>query len=119
MLVTIVIAMKDIRAKVWSKLEYKNPKDWLLKLDKIERDVLPHVVYKKAQTLRTHKLMWPLQARQAGILTYGVGLLLDRTINFAMYEDSVFDYISRFLLDNIDTYVPVQLKDWVPESINQ
>lgn len=33
--------MNDIRTKIWSKLKCKSPKDWLVELDRLEKEVVP------------------------------------------------------------------------------
>ncbi|MGB6839013.1 MAG: hypothetical protein WBD86_00510 [Microgenomates group bacterium] len=111
--------MEDIRLKIWSKLVYKDPRDWLLKLAKIEKEIIPCVASQKAKTFRTNKLKWAKEARQAGIFTYGMSLYKKKTVNFALHEADDYDFIARFIDKDIDNYIPVQLKEWVPSRLNQ
>ncbi|HEX7018191.1 MAG TPA: hypothetical protein VF209_04775 [Patescibacteria group bacterium] len=110
--------MNDIRTNAWSTLAYKIPRDWLIELARIERDIVPQVANPRIASLRTNRLKWAREARQAGLLTYGMEQLTGKTINFALYEDSDFDFIARYIEDGVDNYVPVQLKEWVPDTLN-
>jgi len=109
--------MNDMRTKVWSKLKYKKPKDWLIELNRIQKEIIPKVADERARKLRTNRLKWIRESRQAAILTYGMEQFTGRVINFALDEDD-HDFIARFIEDDVDTYVPVQLKELVPEDTN-
>ncbi len=110
--------MNNIRTREWSKLEYKDPKRWLLKLKEIEKNILPYVPEWKVRSFRTNKLSWINEARQAGILTYGMSLLNRQNIVFSLHENSDFDFIARYIDGDVDNYIPVQLKEFVSEAIN-
>jgi len=109
--------MNDIQTRVWSKLKYKSPKPWLEELDRLEKEVVPRVVRTRPRLL-DNRANW---ARQAGIFTYGMEKLTSKRISFAMndVEDSEVDLVALFAEDEIINFVPVQLKEWVPENIDQ
>jgi hypothetical protein len=108
----------NIRTNNWSRLEFKDPEWWLSKLINIEKNILPLVSGAKARSLRTNKLKWVKESRQAALFTYGMSTKLDQKISFALAEDDDFDYIARYRDEQSEYYVPVQLKEWVPEGVN-
>lgn len=112
--------MNDIRLSSWSKLKYKDPKDWLIKLSKIERKIASLVAEERVRALRTNELRWAREARQAGIFTYGMSIYQRKNMGFALAENETcyYDFIVRFFDNNTEMFVPVQLKEWVPEKNN-
>lgn len=108
--------MNDIRTKIWSKLKYKSPKSWLVELARLEKEVVPRVVRTRPRLLDK----WANEARQAGIFLYGMELLTSKTIGFTMndVENSEVDFVAIFSENETANFVPIQLKEWVPENIN-
>lgn len=108
--------MNDIRTNIWSKLKYKNPRAWLVELDRLEKEVVPKVVRTRPRLLDK----WANEARQAGIFSHGMELLTSKTIGFAMndVEESEVDFVAIFSEGGTANFVPIQLKEWVPENIN-
>lgn len=108
--------MNDIWTKNWIKLNYKSPKNWLMELDKLEKEVVPRVVRTRPRLLNK----WANEARQAGIFSYGMELLVGKTIGFAMndVENSEVDFVAIFSEGDTANFVPIQLKEWVPENVN-
>ena len=102
----------------WLKLQYIDPAHTLIRMRHIElTQPLEELPYKVA-SLRTNELRGPREARQGALFTYGLGQCLGVPINFALSEEQDYDIVVRYAANGIVNYLPVQLKEWVPETLN-
>lgn len=103
----------------WHSLRYVDPKHILVSIREIERDYPIYQLRYSAASLRTRELRQYGEGRQAALFCYGMGLALGTNVRFAQSEHRDHDVIARFELSNQFYYVPIQLKEWVPQSLNQ
>jgi hypothetical protein len=102
----------------WQTLRYLDPRHILLGLRQIAlTQPLDQLEYKVA-SLRTRELRGVSEGRQAAIFSYGIGQLLGAPIAFAQSESRDYDVVVRYVANGHVNYVPVQLKEWVPEFLN-
>ena len=102
----------------WLSLQYLDPGQMLVRLRHIElTHPLNELPYKVA-SLRTNELREPREARQGALFTYGLGQSLGVPINFALSEKQDYDIVVRYAASGIVNYLPVQLKEWVPQTLN-
>lgn len=110
----------SIRTRAWSKLEFYDPELILQQLRIIESQVPILSISKSAGALRTTKLKKHKEGREAALLCYGIGkCVLGTTVFFSPEEDSDYDFIAKWRIDDIEHYAPVQLKEWTPVHLNQ
>jgi hypothetical protein len=87
----------------------------LLGLRDIEyRYSLQTLPYKEA-SLRSRELRRFGEGRQAALFCYGISQLIGLPVFFAQVERQDYDIIARIVKDGEPYYVPVQLKEWVPD----
>jgi hypothetical protein len=108
----------ELRVRAWQRLKFLNPEKILRGLRAIEvshdLDQLPIDV---AQ-LRTRDLRTYGEGRQAALLCYGLSQMLGARVSFAQHAASDYDVVARYLLADVVHYVPVQLKELVPDTLN-
>ena len=102
----------------WSKLDYLDPEKVLLGLRKIAlMQPLTELPY-NAATLRTRELRQYGEGRQCALFCYFAGKSLGLSIKFTMYEKSDYDCIAYFEKDGVNNFIPIQMKELVPENVN-
>lgn len=111
--------MEDVRLKLWSGLEYKNPGHFLRLLRPVQFAVAASNLPEKIKSLRTHNLRRWGETRDAALVTYGISKVLrNESLEFAMHEDQDYDFVARRIESGTIIYTPVQLKVLVPSRIN-
>ena len=113
--------MNRTRLNHWRQLNYRNPEPVLRELRTIEVSVMenaneisPHV-----RTLRTNELKHIREFRQAAIFCHGMAQQLGCPVHFAPVEDSDYDFVAAYTIDECHHFVPVQLKELVPRHLNE
>lgn len=109
----------SIRLREFSRYEYKDPGEWLRTLAELNplvaRSGLPH----KVRALRTHSLRQWNEIRQAALFAYGMSQrMADCRFDFAHVEKADYDALVRWQRADNRYFTPVQLKEFVPDSIN-
>lgn len=110
--------MDSITLNHLSKLKYKDPRQWLIKLSDIERNYSPLIPDPKLRALRTQKMKWVRESREAALFCYGMSKVIGHEISFALKEESDFDCVARWVEGEIENYTLIQLKELVPEKYN-
>ena len=111
-------AMKSSVPRAWLHLHYADPKRILSDLRRIaETHPLEEYDY-KVQSLRTRELRKAHESRQAALFALGLGIALDTPVQYAHSENRDYDAIVRYQLVSGVNYLPVQLKEWVPDFLN-
>ena len=100
----------------WLKYKYLSPRKILLGLREAELSLPLHELHPKAATLRTRGLRQFLEGRQAALFSYGMGTILGTDVLFAQVENQDYDIICKFSTNGGTNYVPVQLKELVPDT---
>ncbi|BAV95934.1 MULTISPECIES: hypothetical protein [Bacteria] len=101
-------------------LVYRDARVALIELRKLEIQIaqLDHLS-EKVRTLRTTDLKKVREYRQAAIFCYGMSLDLERNVRFCPTDRSDHDFIATWQADDTHHFVPVQLKELVPEELNK
>jgi hypothetical protein len=99
-------------------LNYIDPERMLIELRQIELAYPLHTLRYKSSSLRSHPLKKFGEGRQAALFCYGMSRVLGWPVHFAQAERMDFDIVARCVADNEISYVPVQLKEWVPDTVN-
>ena len=105
-------------AREWKKLEFMNPEKFLIGLKQIYDDLPMELMPKDYASLRRRDVRYIGEARRCALFCYGVGNLLGVKIYFADYESSDYDYVGSYFHAGRLTYVPIQMKEFVPIGIN-
>lgn len=99
-------------------LPYIDPERLLVDLRRIEQELPLQTLRYAASSLRTHELKRFGEGRQAALFCYGMSKLIGLQVQFAQAETKDFDIIARYVVNDEVSYVPVQLKEWVPSTVN-
>jgi hypothetical protein len=102
----------------WLLLQYLSPTKILIGLKEIAASYPLDTLPIKISSLRTHDLKLFGEGRQAALFCYGMSQVLGVDIAFAQAESQDYDFIARYESDGTLQFVPVQLKEWVPEFLN-
>jgi len=102
----------------WLKLQYMDPELFLVGLREIALTMPLDELHYKVSSLRTHALRKAGESRQAALFAYGMGQVLGSPVAFAVYEAQDYDAVVKYAANGKVTYLPVQLKEWVPDFLN-
>lgn len=106
-----------MRIRQWQKLEYYNPETVLIRLRDFEQahplDELPYCV----SSLRTNSLKTYRERRQCALFCYAISQLFKLDVRFACSEQSDTDFVGRYELPGEVHYVPIQIKELVPNEV--
>lgn len=111
--------LDGIRTNTWAKLSFADPEFELRRLRGMQIALAPLAGPAKVKNLRTNKLNWARQRREAAIFTYGVRTcVLKRPAFYAMCEEGDLDFVVSWNQHDTQHFAPVQLKEVVPSSTN-
>ena len=108
----------DLRLREWQKLKYLDPELILRGLRNIALTQPLHTLPYEVRTLRRRDLRPYGEGRQAALFCYGMSKVFGRHVSFAQAEKSDYDIVARYVDGGTIRYVPVQLKELVPASVN-
>jgi len=111
--------MKSIQLNAFKKLVYKNPKNFLIQLSKLEHDLALEQWPEKLRTLRTNSLNEWRELREAALFCYFMGERIGTPVYLAKDESQDYDFVAAWVTGDITNYAPVQLKEIPPESVNR
>ena len=100
------------------RLEFREPKPFLIKLRQLERSGILVDTPPKIRDLRTNKLKEWREARAAALFCYGMGERIGQTVYFAKGESQDYDFVATWIVGNEQHLAPVQLKEVVPTKLN-
>lgn len=102
----------------WAKLKYLDPERILIGLRELaltqQLDQLP----KEVATLRTRELRTYGEGRQCALFCYLMGQALGIKVMMALVEKSDYDCLAYFDRNGTNNFIPIQMKEYVPEPIN-
>ena len=104
------------RLKVWEQLKYRDPKDILIELRKVESSYPLEKLPYNVSTLRTRSLRGHGESRQCALFCYGMSQALNITVGYAESEENDYDFIAHLAEQN--AFIPIQMKELVPHKIN-
>jgi hypothetical protein len=99
-------------------LSFVDPKEILAGLRWIEENLPLEELSDKARSLRTRQMRPFLEARQAALFCYGLSTAMQQQVSFAMHEEDDYDALASFERDKKRVFVPIQLKEVVPQELN-
>jgi hypothetical protein len=102
----------------WFNLNYVDPRQVLVGLYRVSESYPLDELNYKVRSLRTRELRKVQENRQAALFAFGLGSALNVPIQYAHTEENDYDAIVRYQLASRVTYLPVQLKEWVPDFLN-
>lgn len=100
------------------RLQFKEPKPFLIKLRQIERSGILADAPPKVRDLRTNKLKEWREAREAALFCYGMGERIGQPVYFAKSESQDYDFVATWIVGSNQHLAPVQLKEVVPTKLN-
>ena len=100
------------------QLQFKDPKQFLVKLRQLERSGVLTNSPSNIRSLRTNKLKEWREAREAALFCYGMGERIGQPVYFAKSESQDYDFVAKWIVGNNQYFAPVQLKEVVPEKLN-
>lgn len=102
----------------WVALTYYKPAVVLHNTRPIELMMARSDLSEKVKTLRTHRLRPFGERRQAAIFSYLIGRFTGLEVQFALFEAEDHDAIVQWRDSDTVNYVPLQLKELVPDNLN-
>lgn len=104
-------------AREWQKLEFMNSEKFLIGLKQIYDDLPMDRMPRDFASLRRRDVRHIGEARRCALFCYGVGQLRVKIL-FADYESKDYDYVGAYVHAGKLSYVPIQMKEFVPVGIN-
>jgi len=107
-----------IKLREWTRLSYIDPTKYLKGLSSLNHSVDLSGFPDQVLDMHLRSLEHHRETREAAIFSHGLSqCVLGNHVDFAMSEDSDYDFITRTVYDDEVVYVPVQTKELPPESI--
>jgi hypothetical protein len=110
--------MLDLRIRQWEKLRYLDSERILRGLRQIATSKPLHTLPYQVSSLRRRDLRFYGEGRQAALFCYAMSQVAGVPVAFAQLEASDYDVIARYVIDDTAHYVPIQLKELVPDQVN-
>ena len=108
--------MDSISLRIFSKLEYRDPRPFLVCLRQFELEMSASDTPDLIRHLRTNPLKPERELREAAIFCYLVGQRMGVTVGLAPGEDQDFDFIAAWSTQDQSQFSPVQLKELPPDD---
>jgi hypothetical protein len=109
--------MSKIELRRISRLEYREPTDFLVELRKLEIEVALSPTPDPVRHLRTNGLKSIRELRQAAIFCHMMAERVGTTVYVAPVEAEDYDFVALHHLDGTDHYSKVQLKELPPTNL--
>lgn len=106
-----------MRLRSWSKLEFLEPKGFLIGLAEVSEKIAESDLPYSVTSLRTNGLKRHREARQCALFCYGMSQLVGAEVRFAPAEESDVDFVAWFQKGEVSHFVPLQMKEVVPERV--
>lgn len=104
----------------WLNLQYLDPERFLVGLREIALTLPLDEFNYEVASLRKRDLRKASESRQAALFAYGMGkAVLRAPTAFAVSEAQDYDVVLKYATKGTIAHIPVQLKEWVPDFINQ
>jgi hypothetical protein len=107
----------QMRERSWSRLPFYDPKGVLIALNALSEEVAAADLPYNLASLRTNGLKPYREGRQCALFCYGVGQRFGIDVRYAASEEQDFDFVARFERDGCVNFVPLQMKELVPEHV--
>jgi hypothetical protein len=106
------------RLRAFQRLEYRDPRPFLLRLRELEAQILGSDVPAKVRSLRTNPLRSAKEQREGALFCYGMAQRIGRTVYMAPCEAQDYDFVACWLAGDTQRFSPVQLKEAVPHAVD-
>lgn len=106
------------RLRVWQNLKYYDPRRILVGLNNIAETQPLEELPEDVRSLRQRGVREYGESRQCALFCFGVGEALGIDVSYAHCEESDHDFVARYYHNDTLKYVPIQMKELVPESLN-
>lgn len=103
----------------WQRYEYFDPTRVLSRLQEVRRSPELQNAPARVRNLRTNKLKEERESWDAAVFCYLMGQHLGVDIRFSRTEARDYDSVFTWHTDEGQTFVPVQMKELVPETLNE
>lgn len=107
-----------MKYREWSKLSFIDPAAYLAGLRKMLRELIPQLQPHAAFAMKTRPAREMREDQRCAIFCYGMARVSGATIKFSDTERSDYDYILSVAHNGAYSFVPLQMKQLVPESVN-
>jgi hypothetical protein len=109
-----------MRLREFQDYDYKDPREWLVAMHEIESIVSKSTLSYPVRSLRTNKLRRWSDRRITALFAYGMSQRMPGYWwDFAGVERSDYDAVIRCYNEHVCTFIPIQIKELVPEHINE
>ncbi|MFH7041746.1 hypothetical protein ABT392_05440 [Paucibacter sp. JuS9] len=108
--------MQSIALRTFGKLEYRDPRPFLVRLRKFELELSASATPERVRNLRTNKLKAERELREAAIFCYLAGQRMGTTVGLAPGEKQDYDFVAAWSAQDQACFAPVQLKELPPEA---
>jgi len=110
--------MGQDRTRALQRLEYRDPKPFLVRLRELEPRVVTSKLPKKVKNLRTNPLRWSRELREGALFCFGMSQRIGQTVFLSPSEAQDHDFVASWVVGNTQHLAPVQLKEVVPHDLN-
>jgi hypothetical protein len=110
-----------LRLRQFAKLEYGDPRGFLIHLRKFEIELSASDTPKSLRNLRTNGLKGEREMRDAALFCVGISECIGSDVRFAPFENQDFDFIATWPSSDIEpvqNFCPIQLKEVAPPHLN-
>ncbi|MDR7269861.1 hypothetical protein J2X20_002490 [Pelomonas saccharophila] len=108
--------MQSIALRTFSKLDYRDPRPFLVRLRQFELELSGSATPKRVRNLRTNQLKPERELREAAIFCYLAGQRMGTTVGLAPGEEQDYDFVAAWSALEEACFAPVQLKELPPEA---
>lgn len=108
--------MQSIALRSFSKLEYRDPRPFLVHLRQFELELSASATPERVRNLRTNQLKPARELREAAIFCYLAGQRMGTTVRLAPEEKQDYDFVAAWSAHDQACFAPVQLKELPPEA---
>jgi len=110
---------QTVKIREWEKFDYNDPEEFLRQLRNLEVEVSLSDLPDRVKALRTNKLRFLNENRQAALFATGLITLNGYdNLDFTSSENADYDAIFRRIENDTIIYTPIQLKELVPKRWN-
>ena len=109
--------ISNIQRREYDELTWVDPRQVLINLRHMELN-FPNNIDLKVRRMRTNNLKEWREARDAVLFAYGMSQVLKTQIAVAKSEKSDYDFVMRWVKNENEYFLPVQLKELPPDDLN-
>jgi len=107
-----------MRDPAWKKLRFMNPGRFLLGIEVPVQELGGISIYDAAKRFNNRQARPIEEDRRCAILCHGISVASGRKVLFSSFEASDYDYVLAAEHEGHAHYIPLQMKQLVPESKN-